>query len=146
MFNIVSGSMEPTLEINDVVIVKKCPINELKEGDIITFLQEDRIISHRILKITNDKGELKFKTKGDNNEIADKDEVDSDKIFGKVLFSVKRIGKIIQYIQNVRIFINIIIFAIIIFVLVSLNDNHKNNRKMKRRKYEIKKMRDSYHL
>lgn len=146
MFNIVSGSMEPTLEINDVVIVKKCPANELKEGDIITFLQEDRTISHRILKITNDEGELKFITKGDNNEIADKDEVDSDKIYGKVLFSVKRIGKIIQYIQNVRGFINIIIFAIIIFVLVSLNDNHKNNRKMKRRKYEIKKMRDSYHL
>lgn len=146
MFNIVSGSMEPTLEINDVVIVKKCPANELKEGDIITFLQEDRTISHRILKITNDEGELKFITKGDNNEIADKDEVDSDKIYGKVLFSVKRIGKIIQYIQNIRGFINIIIFAIIIFVLVSLNDNHKNNRKMKRRKYEIKKMRDSYHL
>ena len=146
MFNIVSSSMEPNLEINDVVIVKKCPANELKEGDIITFLQDDRTISHRILKITNDEGELKFITKGDNNEIADKDEVDSDKIYGKVLFSVKRIGKIIQYIQNVRGFINIIIFAIIIFVLVSLNDNHKNNRKMKRRKYEIKKMRDSYHL
>ena len=146
MFNIVSGSMEPTLEINDVVIVKKCPIKELKEGDIITFLQEDRTISHRILRITKDEGELKFITKGDNNEIADKDVVHANNIYGKVLFNVKGIGKIIQYIQDVRGFINIIIFVIIIFILVSMNDKHKNIRKIKRKKYEIKKMRDNYHL
>lgn len=145
MFNIVSESMEPTLEKNDVVFVKKCPVDELKEDDIITFLYEDRTISHRIIKITKDKGELKFVTKGDNNEIADKDAVEADQIYGKVQFSVKGIGKIIQYIQNIRGFINIAIFAIIVFVLVSLNDNHKNSRKIKRRKYEIKKMRDSYH-
>ena len=41
MFNIVSGSMEPTLEINDVVFVQKCETSELKIGDIITF-QQDR--------------------------------------------------------------------------------------------------------
>lgn len=138
--------MEPTLKIDDVVVVKKYSAENLKEGDIITFLQEDKTISHRIHKITKEKGELKFTTKGDNNEIIDKDIVDSDKIYGKVIFKIKGIGKIIQYIQSIRGLINIIIFAIIVFVLVSLNDKHKNTRKMKRRKYEIKKIRDSYHL
>ena len=54
MFNIVSESMEPTLEKNDVVIVQKCGLSKLQEGDIITFEQEGRIISHRIINIIKD--------------------------------------------------------------------------------------------
>lgn len=145
MFNIISESMEPTLEIDDVVIVKKCSPEELKVGDIITFEHDGRTISHRILKITKDE-ELKITTKGDNNDVPDKDEVDPSKVYGKVLFRIRKIGKLIHYIQNVRGFINIAIFIVIIYVLVSLRDNQKNSRKIKRKKYEIKKMRDSYHL
>lgn len=146
MFNIVSESMEPTLEINDVVISQKCEPSQLQIGDIITFEQDGRIISHRILDITSTNSVIKFETKGDNNEIPDPDIVDSGQVYGKVLFKIKRIGKIISYIQNVRGFINIAIFAVIVYILVSLRDKQKNSRKIKRKKYEIKKIRDNYHL
>lgn len=146
MFTIVSGSMEPTIQINDVVVVQKCEPSKLQEGDIITFEQDGRTISHRILDITEEKGIIKFETKGDNNEIPDPDLVESRQVYGKVLFKIKKIGKIISYIQNLRGFINIVIFAIIVYILVSLRDKQKNTRKMKRKKYEIKKMRDNYHL
>ena len=146
MFNIVSESMEPTLEINDVVVVQRCEPSQLQEKDIITFQQDERIISHRILDITEEKGTIKFKTKGDNNEIPDSDLVETGQAYGKVVFSIKKIGKVISYIQNVRGFINIAIFAVIVYILVSLRDKQKNSRKMKRKKYEIKKMRDNYHL
>lgn len=147
MFNIISESMVPTLEVNDVVVVQKCNPEQLQKNDIITFNQEGRTISHRIVNITKtQQGNLKFETKGDNNEIADPDLVNSEQIYGKVLFSVKGIGKIIGYIQNARGFINIAFFVIIVYILVSLRDKQKNNRKMKRKKYEIKKIRDNYHL
>lgn len=146
MFNIVSESMEPTLEINDVVVVQKCEPSQLQIGDIITFEQDGRIISHRILDITSTNSVIKFETKGDNNEIPDPDILDSGQVYGKVLFKIKRIGKIISYIQNVRGFINIAIFAVIVYILVSLRDKQKNSRKIKRKKYEIKKIRDNYHL
>jgi len=146
MFNIVSESMEPTLEKNDVVIVQKCAVSQLKEGDIITFQQDNRIISHRILKVIKENGTIKFKTKGDNNEIPDPDEVETAQVFGKVLFRIKGIGHIVSYIQNIRGFINIIFFAVIVFIFVSLRDQQKNTRKIKRKKYEIKKIRDNYHL
>ena len=55
MFNIVSESMEPTFYKNDLAVVRKCQLSELKKGDIITFKQDDRIISHRILQITKEK-------------------------------------------------------------------------------------------
>ena len=146
MFNIVSESMEPTLEVNDVVVVHKCLPSQLQKDDIITFLQDERIISHRILEITEDKGTYKFVTKGDNNEIPDPDKIESSQIYGKVLFRIRKIGKVVSYIQNVRGFINIAMFAIIVFILVNLRDKQKNTRKIKRKKYEIKKMRDNYHL
>lgn len=146
MFNIVSESMEPTLNKNDLVLVQKCELPKLQEGDIITFKQDDRTISHRIIDITKENGDFQFKTKGDNNEIADPDKVGAGQIYGKVLFRIKGIGHIVSYIQNARGFINIVIFAIIVYILVSLRDNQKNSRKMKRKKYEIKKMRDNYNL
>lgn len=145
-FNIVSGSMEPTLNVNDVVVVQKIRPFELQKGDIITFEQDGRIISHRIVDITKEKGIIKFKTKGDNNQIPDLDLIEEGQVYGKVLFKIEKIGEAISYIQNARGFINIAIFIIIIFILVSLRDKHKNNRKIKRKKYEIKKMRDNYHL
>lgn len=145
MFNIISESMEPTFYKDDLVVVRKCSEKELKKGDIITFKQEDRIISHRIDGITKEKGEVKFITKGDNNEVRDQELVEVQDIYGKVLFSIKDVGKVIHYIQNARGFINIVMFIIILFVLISLRDNQKNSRKIKRKKYEIKKIRDSYH-
>ena len=146
MFNIVSESMEPTFYKDDLVVVKKCKLEELHEGDIITFKQDDRIISHRIVKITKEKRERKLITKGDNNDIPDKDMVEIQNVYGKVLFSIKKLGKIVHYIQNARGFINIIFFIVIVYILDSLRDNQKNSRKIKRKKYEIKKIRDNYNL
>ena len=146
MFNIVSESMEPTFYKDDLVIVKRCKMQELKKGDIITFKQDDRTISHRMIAITQENGEFKFITKGDNNDILDKETVEMKDVYGKVLFSVKKIGKFIHYIQNARGLINIVIFIIIIYVLISLRDNQKNSRKIKRKKYDIKKIRDNYNL
>ena len=146
MFNIVSESMEPTFYIEDLVVVKKCKLEELQIGDIITFKQEDRTISHRIVKIIKEKGEVKFVTKGDNNDILDKNFIEMKNVYGKVLFSIKKVGKVIHYIQNARGFINIAFFIVIVYILVSLRDNQKNTRKIKRKKYEIKKIRDNYNL
>lgn len=146
MFNIVSESMEPTLEKNDVVIVKKCKPTELREGDIVTFSQDGRVVSHRIINMTRENGSVILTTKGDNNKIPDPDPIEEHQVYGKVLYRIKKIGKIISYIQNARGFINIAIFAIIVYILVSLRDKQKNTRKMKRKKYEIKKMRDNYNI
>jgi len=88
MFNIVSESMEPTFYKDDLAIVRKCTLKELKKGDIITFNQDDRTISHRILQITKEKGDIKFITKGDNNDVPDKEQVEFEDIYGKVLFVI----------------------------------------------------------
>jgi len=65
-FSIASGSMEPTLYVNDVILVK-IGDNELKTGDIITYQKNKDIITHRIISINNDT----ITVKGDNNNTID---------------------------------------------------------------------------
>ncbi len=130
--------------IDDVIIVKECDIRKLKNDDIITFTKEERTISHRIIKIVEKEKDRAFVTKGDNNEINDEGYVSSNQIYGKVIFSIPKVGKFVEYIQNQKGFIQVSIIVIIIFILICMSDERKNRRKMTRRKYEIKKEREKY--
>ncbi len=74
MYNVISPSMEPTIDVGDVIIAKKVEdANSLKEGDVVTFTAPSgdfagRNITHRIVEVVqNEDGSVKyFKTKGDN--------------------------------------------------------------------------------
>lgn len=93
---VLSGSMSPTFNRGDAVIINKLTKqekNELKKGDIIQFISGTRYVVHRIYKVTNDEyGNKAFITKGDHNNAPDSDQVSLDNVIGKVSFSVPLIG------------------------------------------------------
>ena len=72
---IVSGSMEPTIMTGDSIFVKEVPQNEIKINDIISFQDGNIITTHRIIKIEEENGIKKYTTKGDNNNIEDKEKI-----------------------------------------------------------------------
>ena len=67
-FVVISGSMEPTIHVGDVIIIEKVSsMDELKERDIVTYHgREDsfkgKTVTHRIIRIEGDK----IVTKGDS--------------------------------------------------------------------------------
>ena len=66
---IILESMTPTIEVNGLLYVDNTPFKELKVGDIILFnTVEYGLVSHRIIEDTG----MGYKTKGDNNKVADK--------------------------------------------------------------------------
>ena len=136
--------MQPTLNIDDVILVKTCDIRELNKNDIITFTKDEKIISHRIVKIIEKEKDRNFVTKGDNNEVEDVGFVHKDQIYGRVIFNIPKLGKLLNFIQNKEGFVRAAILVIIVFVLICMKDEKKNRRKMIRRKYEIKKEREKY--
>ncbi len=138
---IVSGSMEPNINIGDIVIAKNIEDKEdIKVGDVISFRKGQGIITHRITNIQYDENQtIKITTKGDNNNTEDSEEVSYDDIEGRVIKVIPKLGNISLAIQN-----KMIIIVVIIFFYMYLSRNYKinkrkNARRLKRLKYEERK-------
>ena len=95
-YTALSGSMKNKINVYDIVISKKVPIEELKVGDIITFEAGNGVVTHRIVGTIGDK----YITKGDNNNTEDEDKVSYSKVKGKVVFIVPKLGRIILFFKS----------------------------------------------
>ena len=93
---VLSGSMSPTFNRGDAVVVRKLDDGEkqrLERGDIIQYQSGSKYVVHRIVEITNDEnGNIQYITKGDHNNTNDSKAVSVDQIVGKVSFVIPYIG------------------------------------------------------
>lgn len=79
IYKVGSGSMEPSLKINDLIIIRSS--DDYKVQDIITYSNENEYITHRIISIKGNE----VTTKGDANNISD-EPITKDKIIGKLIY------------------------------------------------------------
>ncbi len=112
-------SMEPTLNKNDVIIIKKCKEENLKKGDIITYKINGEIITHRIIEIVQEEitGTNQYITKGDNNNVEDEDYILFSEIEGKMIIKIPGLGNVVNILKNGIV----IILVILIFLIIYLN-------------------------
>lgn len=104
ILTIKSGSMSTTLNINDIIIIKRD--NEYKIGDIITYNYKDKyLVTHRIVG----KYQNLFITKGDNNNSEDEEYLEGQNVKGKVILVIKK-----EYLKTTFI----IILAIILIKIL----------------------------
>lgn len=93
---IVSNSMYPIYQRGDVVIIEKVNtknIKNLKKYDIIEYKLDNIIVAHRIIYIEkHNDGTVLYITKGDNNNIVDKEKVTQKQVNGIVKFKVPKVG------------------------------------------------------
>jgi len=115
-----SGSMEPVLNIYDVLIVKDgSTFEKVQRGDIIVFNRpevHDRVIVHRVVDI-KESSERVLTTKGDANpaSIPGTDyPITKDDYIGEVVYVIPKIGYVTRLINPP---INYIIIAIILAIL-----------------------------
>lgn len=79
IYEVKTGSMEDGIHVGDyILIIKK---NNYKVGDVVTYKKEGYHVTHRIIK----KNRNKVTTKGDANNVADK-EIKTSSIIGKVIY------------------------------------------------------------
>lgn len=138
-FSIISGSMEPKIVVDDIVIVKNVDKNQIRVNDIITFKTENEIITHRVIKIELIDNNLIYTTKGDSNEVTDIEKIEYNQIEGKYVGKIPKIGKLLTLLKNKLVFSIILILLIISYILQRKNIQRKIKRKEKRQKYERKK-------
>lgn len=112
---VISGSMEPTIDVGDLIIVNT-KYDELKENDIITFYDEKgSFVTHRIIEIKD--GE--YITKGDNNNSEDQGTINKDDIVAKYVTRLNGMGKLMAAFKNPITMIMILVIGILVCVLVS---------------------------
>lgn len=110
VYAIVTSSMEPTLKVGDVILVKKVNPNKIKIGDIVTYngMESDfagKIITHQVKDISKEKDERKnkerliFYTKGTTNNMVDP-AVYEEQLCGKVIYKFKILSFISRIIRS----------------------------------------------
>lgn len=126
VLRVLTSSMEPTIPENTCIITKKVSSpEELKVGDIITFVSEDSRIqgfynTHRIAEIIEQEGETLYITKGDNNPEADELPVREEQIasiFVRELPGGQLLGKAFVALSDNKIYFVVIILPLTLCLL-----------------------------
>ena len=95
-FNVLSGSMEPTLKVGSVVLDTPISPLDARPGDIITFADPqdaDRLITHRLRAVTISGGRVAIgATKGDVNDVSERWSVAAGGTLGRVAYHLPGLG------------------------------------------------------
>lgn len=92
---VLSGSMEPSLSVGDLLIV--VPTDELSVGDVVVYTSSGAAIVHRIIEIDTESGTAV--TRGDANNASD-DPIPLTAIKGKVVYAIPLLGYAVEAIKT----------------------------------------------
>ncbi|MCH5317445.1 MAG: signal peptidase I [Eubacterium sp.] len=130
---VLSGSMEPTLSVNDLVVVHEQ--SGYGVDDIVVYQDESMLVIHKIVSVDGDE----IVTKGDANEVNDSPISVSD-IKGKAVFHIPFIGALIRFLKTPVGFILIIAAMIVLFELPHMKERKKAYEDKEKIIEEIKRL------
>lgn len=141
VFRVLTGSMEPAIETDSLILVRRIDPSEIKKDDIISFYSQDpshggAVNTHRVVSAEQD-GELwYYTTKGDANQVADKYIVTSNDLIGKVIFTSHALGLFVRLLANPLIFIPVILLPLFMILLSNLIRTVRLAKKMAKEEEE----------
>ena len=120
---VVTGSMEPTISVNDYVVVKNADIASLQKGDIIAFFSEDpeikgKMVIHRILDIQEDGN---FIMKGDANPVEDSLPVRPDQVVGKYAGRLRFLNWLSSFVSLKKILLLLVIIPMFLMSIYEVS-------------------------
>lgn len=121
-YNVLSGSMTPTIYKGDMVFVKVTSAADIKIGDIVTYAASSdptgkTVVTHRVtaVKKGNDQQPV-FTTQGDANPTADKP-VSAGQIVGVAVGKLRYVGGILDFVREHVLIV--LIFTVAVLLLVT---------------------------
>ena len=138
VYTVLSGSMEPEYKVGSLIYVALEDVENLKIGDVITFMATDKVVAtHRIEKVVNENGKIKFLTKGDANDYIDENLVSSDNVIGTPVFTIPYLGYVATFMQmpSGRTF-TCIVFVLLMIVVIAI-DTITDDKKRKNKESNI---------
>ena len=84
---VLTDSMDPVIKSGDIILTKQIEGEAVVKGDVISFFDlagnGTSVVTHRVVDIKTEKGEIFFQTKGDANNIEDRRWVSENALVGK---------------------------------------------------------------
>ena len=125
IYTVVTGSMEPELDVRDMILAKRASGVEYDVGDIIIYNGtessfKDKLITHRVISKERKNNKLYYTVKGDANYVEDP-EISSDQVIGKVITKLAVLSLLSRILSNpfgffFMIFVPFVVFAFISFI------------------------------
>lgn len=140
-----SGNAEDHIEVGDLIFTVKPDMDELKKGDIISYMEGDIAVTHRIVDIQVDAdGKRRFITKGDANNTEDP-AVGEEAVFGVYKGRIAKLGDFAMFLQKplgMAVFIGVPVCAFIVYDIIRRQRSaEKSDRENEELKAEIEKLR-----
>ena len=138
-YMIISGSMEPKIPVNSIIVTKKVDKDKIEVGDIVSYIPKNSniIVTHRVVKMTylpTENTEILYEMKGDNNKYSDEFLISFSQIKGKYIFTIPILGNIVSLAktpQGIVILFACMIAAYVVYYIIS-NKNKKVSGKMEK--------------
>lgn len=136
---VLSGSMEPTIAVDELIIVKAEDGYEV--GDIVVYQAGRILVVHRIVALD---GET-VTTRGDANNVDD-GAVALSQVKGKVIAHIPHVGKIVRLLKTPVATILLIAAAVLTVELPFLKEKEKKDEELERIKEEIRRLKEEQEL
>lgn len=130
---VLSGSMEPTLHVNDLVIIR--PAEEYEPGDVIVYQVDSILVIHRLLETDG----TTAVTKGDANNVAD-DPFPTYAIKGKMTGVIPGAGSVIQILQSTPVTVLILAAAVYCMIRSRRSEEAAADAETEQIRQEIEKL------
>lgn len=130
---VLSGSMEPTLSINDMVIVHEQ--DSYETGDIVVYQNGNMLVIHRII----DRKDPVVITQGDANNVADLP-IQIRDIKGKAIAHIPLMGAVVRFLKTPIGTVLLVVAAALLFEMPYLRKRRKAEEDKEKIKEEIRKL------
>ena len=132
---VLSGSMEPVLSVNDLIIAKET--EEYALGDMVVFQDGDSVVVHRVVALD----EETVQTKGDANNVADAP-IGREMVKGKVIAHIPEAGYVVTFLKTPVGIFTVLAAAVALMELSYRKEKQKDDDELERIKAEIRKLKD----
>jgi signal peptidase len=138
---VISDSMEPKINVYDLIVIRKVSENGIEEDDIITFetylprVGRDDYVTHYVRDIQTENGQIIYKTQGLNitddsydeweDENGDPIDITYNDIEGLYMFKIPYIGRFVYLLRDPIFDLLLIANAGIIYLLYTQIKKYK---------------------
>lgn len=138
---VMTGSMEPLIRTDSLIIVKKTDPSLIREEDVISYYSADpelkgSINTHRVVAIEQEGDQYQFTTKGDANALPDQYPASGKNLVGKVIFISYPLGVAVSFLSSPLGFVVLILLPLLVIFISNLIRMFASARRLMREEEE----------